>query len=66
MKSCYLFMIFFGGVIGMGLFFNLGYIISVVGFGGIFFVYLIGGLIMYLVMICLGELSVVMFVLGLF
>lgn len=66
MKSRHLFMISLGGVIGTGLFLNSGYTISAAGPGGTLLAYLIGGLIMYLVMICLGELSVAMPVSGSF
>ncbi|WVE38940.1 amino acid permease, partial [Priestia megaterium] len=66
MKSRHLFMISLGGVIGTGLFLNSGYTINAAGPGGTLLAYLIGGLIMYLVMICLGELSVAMPVSGSF
>ncbi|WP_189028453.1 amino acid permease [Paenibacillus albidus] len=66
MKSRHLFMISLGGVIGTGLFLSSGYTINQAGPGGAVLAYLIGGLIMYLVMLCLGELSVAMPVTGSF
>ncbi|WP_244527612.1 amino acid permease [Lihuaxuella thermophila] len=60
MKSRHLFMISLGGVIGTGLFLGSGYTISQAGPGGAILAYLVGGLIMYLVMLCLGELAVAM------
>ncbi|MFD0696567.1 amino acid permease [Paenibacillus sp. GCM10027628] len=66
MKSRHLFMISLGGVIGTGLFLSTGYTLNQAGPGGAVLAYLIGGLIMYLVMLCLGELSVAMPVTGSF
>lgn len=66
MKSRHLFMISLGGVIGTGLFLSTGYTLSQAGPGGTIAAYLIGGLMMYLVMQCLGELSVAMPVTGSF
>ncbi|AJY74377.1 amino acid permease [Paenibacillus beijingensis] len=66
LQSRHLFMISLGGVIGAGLFLSSGYIINQAGPGGAILAYLIGGLIMYLVMQCLGELSVAMPVTGAF
>ncbi|WP_258833407.1 amino acid permease [Peribacillus frigoritolerans] len=66
MKSRHLFMISLGGVIGTGLFLSSGYTISQAGPGGTILAYLVGGLIMYLVMLCLGELTVAMPVTGSF
>ena len=59
-------MISLGGVIGTGLFLSTGYTLSQAGPGGTIAAYLIGGLMMYLVMQCLGELSVAMPVTGSF
>ncbi len=53
-------MISFGGVIGTGLFLSTGYTINQAGPFGTVLAYAIGALIVYLVMVCLGELSVAM------
>ncbi|WP_188647855.1 amino acid permease [Marinithermofilum abyssi] len=66
MKSRHLFMISLGGVIGTGLFLGSGPTIGGAGPGGAVVAYLLGGLLMYLAMVCLGELSVVMPVSGSF
>ena len=66
MKSRHLFMISLGGIIGTGLFLGSGYAIGEAGPTGIILAYLVGGLLMYLAMVCLGELSVVMPVSGSF
>ena len=58
MKVRHLVMLSLGGVIGTGLFFNTGYIISTTGAAGTLLAYLIGALVVWLVMVCLGELSV--------
>lgn len=60
MKTRHLVMLSLGGVIGTGLFFNTGYIISNAGPAGSIIAYLIGALVVYLVMLCLGELAVAM------
>ena len=60
MKARHLVMLSLGGVIGTGLFFNTGYIISTTGALGTLLAYMIGALVVYLVMLCLGELSVAM------
>jgi S-methylmethionine transporter len=60
MKTRHLIMLSLGGVIGTGLFFNTGYIISTAGAIGAIIAYLIGALVVYLVMLCLGELAVAM------
>ncbi|AIR00894.1 amino acid transporter [Pluralibacter gergoviae] len=60
MKTRHLVMLSLGGVIGTGLFFNTGYIISTTGAVGTLLAYLIGALVVWLVMQCLGELSVAM------
>lgn len=59
MKSRHLFMISLGGIIGTGLFLGSGYAIGEAGPLGAILAYLVGGLLMYLAMVCLGELSVV-------
>ncbi|MGG4143479.1 amino acid permease [Paenibacillus algorifonticola] len=66
MKSRHIFMISLGGVIGTGLFLSTGYTLNLAGPGGAVLAYLVGALIMYLVMLCLGELSVAMPVTGSF
>ncbi|RST74077.1 amino acid permease [Siminovitchia acidinfaciens] len=66
MKSRHLFMLSIGGVIGTGLFLGSGYAIGEAGPAGAISAYLFGGLLMYLVMVCLGELSVIMPVSGSF
>lgn len=60
MKARHLVMLSLGGVIGTGLFFNTGYIISTTGAAGTLLAYLIGALVVWLVMQCLGELAVAM------
>lgn len=66
MKKRHLFMLSLGGVIGTGLFLNAGYTINQAGAGGALVGYLIGGVILYMVMVCLGELAVHMPVTGSF
>lgn len=51
-------MIGIGGTIGTGLFLSSGYTMSNAGPGGTLVSYAFGGLIMYLMMLCLGELIV--------
>ncbi|KKB73018.1 MULTISPECIES: amino acid permease [Bacillus] len=58
MKSRHLFMIALGGVIGTGLFLGSGFTISQAGPGGAILAYMLGGFLMYVVMLCLGELAV--------
>lgn len=60
MQTRHLVMLALGGVIGTGLFFNTGYIIATTGAAGTVLAYLIGALVVYLVMQCLGELAVAM------
>ena len=66
MKSRHLFMIALGGVIGTGLFNGSGFIISQAEPGGSVLAFMAGGLLMYFVMLCLGELAVAMPVSGSF
>ena len=66
MKSRHLMMISIGGTIGTGLFVGSGKIISQAGPLGAVLAYLVGGFIMYLVMLCLGELTAAMPVTGSF
>ncbi|MCF6411321.1 S-methylmethionine permease [Pseudalkalibacillus salsuginis] len=58
MKTRHLVMLALGGVIGTGLFLSSGYTIHQAGPFGTIIAYLIGALVVYLVMLCLGELSV--------
>nr|WP_307413138.1 amino acid permease [Neobacillus ginsengisoli] len=66
MKRRHLFMLSLGGVIGTGLFLNAGFTIHQAGVGGSLVGYIFGGIILYLVMVCLGELAVYMPVTGSF
>ncbi|KJJ98707.1 amino acid transporter [Pseudomonas sp. 21] len=66
LKSRHIFMLSLGGVIGTGLFMGSGVTISSGGPMGAILAYLVAGLLMYLVMVCLGELSVQMPVSGSF
>lgn len=60
MSSRQVLMISLGGVIGTGLFLSSGYTIHEAGPIGTILAYLMGAIIVYLVMLCLGELSVSM------
>ncbi|MQB81552.1 amino acid permease [Lactobacillus reuteri] len=60
MSARHIQMIALGGVIGTGLFLSSGYTIHQAGPLGTVIAYLIGALIVYAVMLCLGELSVAM------
>lgn len=66
MKSRHLMMISIGGTIGTGLFVGSGQTISQAGPLGAILAYLVGGFIMYTVLLCLGELTVAMPVSGSF
>ncbi len=66
MKSRHLMMISIGGTIGTGLFLGSGQTISQAGPFGAILAYAVGGFIMYLVLLCLAELSVAMPVSGSF
>ncbi|MDG3011026.1 amino acid permease [Rhodococcus sp. D2-41] len=66
MSSRHLFMITLAGVIGTGLFLGTGQVIGQAGPGGTIVAYIVGGVLLYLTMVCLGELSVVMPVSGSF
>ncbi|WP_082791716.1 amino acid permease [Bacillus nakamurai] len=66
MKSRHLFMISLGGVIGTGFFLSTGYTINQAGPLGAVLSYLVGGFIMFLTMLCLGELAVALPVSGSF
>lgn len=58
MTARHLIMIALGGVIGSGLFLSSGYTISQAGPLGAVLAYLIGAFVVWLVMVCLGELAV--------
>ncbi|MDN7242389.1 amino acid permease [Planococcus sp. N028] len=58
LKGRHLSMIALGGVIGTGLFLGSGFTIGQAGPGGAITAYLFGGFVMYLTMLCLGELAV--------
>lgn len=66
LKSRHIFMLSLGGVIGTGLFMGSGFTINQGGPAGAVLAYLVAGMLMYLVMVCLGELSVQMPVSGSF
>lgn len=66
MTSRHLFMISLGGIIGTGLFLGSGLTISQAGPLGAVLSYIVGGTIMYLTMLCLGEMAVHMPVSGSF
>lgn len=66
MNSRHLQMLSIGGVIGTGLFLSSGYTIAQAGPLGAIVSYLFGGVMVYLVMFSLGELSVAMPVTGSF
>lgn len=66
MTSRHLFMLSLGGVIGTGLFLSSGYTISQAGPFGAILSYLVGAVVVYLVMLSLGELAVTMPVTGSF
>lgn len=58
MDARHLVMIAMGGVIGSGLFLSSGYTIAQAGPLGAVLAYLVGAVVVYLVMACLGELAV--------
>ena len=60
MESRHLTMISLGGVIGTGLFVSSGYTIHQAGPLGAILAYAVGSLLVYCVMVSLGELSVAM------
>lgn len=59
-------MISLGGVIGTGFFLSTGFTINQAGPLGAVLSYLVGGFIMFLTMLCLGELAVALPVSGSF
>ncbi len=66
MTTRHLVMLSLGGAIGTGLFLGSGEVISNTGPIGAILAYILGGLIAYMVMLCLGELAVHMPVAGSF
>ncbi|EPF77168.1 amino acid permease [Acinetobacter rudis] len=66
MTTRHLVMLSLGGAIGTGLFLGSGEVISQTGPIGAILAYVLGGLIAYMVMLCLGELAVHMPVAGSF
>lgn len=66
MQRRHLVMLSLGGAIGTGLFLGSGEVISQTGAIGAIIAYALGGLIAYMVMLCLGELAVHMPVAGSF
>ncbi|MDD2586505.1 MAG: amino acid permease [Syntrophomonadaceae bacterium] len=66
MKPRHLLMISIGGTIGTGLFLGIGHTIHTAGPLGTVLAYMAGGLVMYLVLLCLGELATAMPVAGSF
>ena len=66
MSTRHLVMLSLGGAIGTGLFLGSGEVISQTGPVGAILAYILGGLIAYMVMLCLGELAVHMPVSGSF
>lgn len=58
MKARHVTMIAVGGTIGTGLFLGSGYVLQNAGPGGSLLAYGVGGLLMYIMMMCLGELVV--------
>lgn len=60
MEARHIQMISLGGVIGTGLFLSSGYTINQAGPVGTIIAYAVGAVLVYAVMLCLGELSVAM------
>ena len=58
MSTRHLVMISLGGAIGTGLFLGSGEVIAQTGPVGAIISYILGGIIAYMVMLCLGELAV--------
>lgn len=57
LKDRHVQLIALGGIIGSGYFLGTGEVVKMVG-PAVFFAYLLGGLIVYLTMLCMGELAV--------
>ncbi|AIF53948.1 amino acid permease [Pelosinus sp. UFO1] len=66
LKSRHMMMISIGGTIGTGLFLGAGQVVSEAGPVGAVLAFLFGGMVMYLALLCLGELAVAMPVSGSF
>ncbi len=66
MTSRHLFMLSLGGVIGTGLFLSTGFTIGQAGGFGTLLSFMVGAVVVYLIMLCLGELAVHMPVTGSF
>lgn len=60
MQTRHIVMLALGGVIGTGLFLTSGYTVNQAGPMGAVIAYIIGALMVYMVMMCLGELAVQM------
>lgn len=58
MKQRHIMLLSFGGVIGTGLFLSSGYTLQQAGPLGTMISYVIGAIIVYLVMLCLGQLAI--------
>lgn len=58
MKQRHLMLLSFGGVIGTGLFLSSGYTLQQAGPLGTVLSYLVGSILVYLVMLCLGQLAI--------
>lgn len=58
MHTRHLVMLSLGGVIGTGLFLASGYTVNQTGPFGAILAYMMGGVVVYLIMMCLGELAV--------
>nr|WP_263314770.1 amino acid permease [Mammaliicoccus sp. Marseille-Q6498] len=58
MKQRHIMLLSFGGVIGTGLFLSSGYTLQQAGPLGTMLSYIIGAILVYLVMLCLGQLAI--------
>ena len=58
MKQRHLMLLSFGGVIGTGLFLSSGYTLQQAGPLGTVLSYIVGSILVYLVMLCLGQLAI--------
>lgn len=58
MKSRHIMLLSFGGVIGTGLFLSSGYTLQQAGPFGTVLSYVVGAILVYLVMLCLGQLAI--------